>query len=298
MVVQGRIVEAAGTAGIALATVELEGVGSTLTSDSGAFRFEDVQPGGYTLRIVAFGYVSHSQYLVAERDTTLTVALQPSPLRIDSLLIELRSVAIRGEVRDREKEFSLVDIAVMTDQGVATRTDENGRFQFGRVIEGVPLHVTVRAFGYLPLDTIVHPREGTSYTLEVQADPVIEAMVAVQVERLARRAAPRFAVGFRNLNRERLLRYAGSHALWDVLLWELGERRLDRVACVVIDERPYSAGPEVRAQLLHMLPEELERIEFMFRGAMLRVYTREFMQHMIALDLELRRPFMVGGLCG
>jgi hypothetical protein len=34
----------------------------------------------------------------------------------------------------------------------------------------------------------------------------------------------------------------------------------------------------------------------MFRGAMLRVYTRDFMQHMIARNLELRQPFMLGGL--
>jgi hypothetical protein len=296
VVVQGRVQELNAATVIALAAVELEGVGTTLTSENGSFRFEGVLPGGYTLRVVAFGYVSDSRYLAVDGAATVTVELQPSPLRIDSLLVELRSVEIRGEVRDPDNDFALVNISVMTDQGIVTRTDEHGRFQFERVLEDIPLHLTVRAFGYLPLDSVIHPQADASYIFELEADPVVNAMVDVQVERLERRAAPRFVVGFRNLNRQRLLRYAGSHTLWDVLLWEYGEQRLDRVACVVIDEQPYAAGPAVRSALQHTLPEELERIEFMFRGAMLRVYTRDFMQHMIARNLELRQPFMLGGL--
>ncbi|MQA92945.1 MAG: hypothetical protein GEU90_22480 [Gemmatimonas sp.] len=61
---------------------------------------------------------------------------------------------------------------------------------------------------------------------------------------------------------------------------------------MLIDEVGYVAGGAVQSDVTHMLPEEVERIEFMFRGAMLRIYTREFMQHMIARDLELRTPSM------
>jgi hypothetical protein len=260
-----------------------------------------VLPGGYTLRTVAFGYVSDSRFVVVEADTTVTVVLTHSPLLVDSLLVDIRLVDIRGSVRDPERDFSVVGVAVLTDQGRTAQTDTHGNFRMEDVLENVPVHVTIRAFGYLPLDSVIIAQEDARYVFEVEADPLIEAMVDVQVERLERRASPRFVAGFRNLNRDRLLRYAGSATLWDVLLFEYGEQRLDRVRCVVIDEESFLAGPEPRAMLLHLLPEELERIEFMFGGAMLRVYTREFMQSMIARNVELIRPFYIGGrppFCG
>jgi hypothetical protein len=295
-VVEGRVVGADGSAGITLASVELVDFGSTLTSQDGSFRFDNVPPGGYTLTTGGFGYVSDSRFIVVDADTVVLVSLSASALPIDSLFVDLRLVEMRGTVRDPEEDFSLVDVAVLTDQGRSTRTDEHGRFDV-EVLDGLPLHVTIRAFGYLPFDSVVTPREEVRYVFELQLDPLIETMVAVQVERLERRASPRFAAGYRNLNRERLIRYAGSATLWDVLLFEYGERRLERVGCILIDEVMYPAGPEARSILLHTLPEQLERIEFMFRGAMLRIYTREFMQEMIARNMPLRRPVMFGGIC-
>jgi hypothetical protein len=299
VVVEGRVVEADGGRGISLAAVELEGAGGTLTTPDGAFRFEAVSPGAYPLRVVAFGYAPESTVVVVDADTSLLVQLEPTALPVDSLLVRLRAIEIEGTVRDPEKDFSVVDVAVLTSQGRATRTDSHGRFALEGVLEGVPLHVTIRAFGYLPLDSVVVPSENATYVFDLQADSLVEAMVAVQVERLQRRASPRFVAGFRNLGRDRLVRYAGSATVWDVLLFEYGERRLERVSrgCVLIDERQHEVGPATRALLMHLLPEELERIEFMFGGSMLRIYTREFMQQMIARNVPLRRPFMFGGIC-
>jgi hypothetical protein len=300
VVVEGRVVESGG-APIALASVELEGLGATLTSQDGDFRFERVATGGYTLHVVAFGHAPVSRFVVLASDTTMTIELEASAIPLDSLTVDLRAVDIEGVVRDPDNDFSLVDIVVLTDQGRSTRTDSHGRFELEGVFEGVPLQIAVRAFGYLPMDSVIDPREDGRYVFELEADPLVQAMVETQVERLAVRASPRFVAGMRNLNRDRLLRYAGSATVWDVLLFEYGERKLGRLgsrnACILIDEVQHEVGPGTRALLMHMLPEELERIEFMFSGTMLRVYTREFMQQMISRDMPLRRPFMFGGIC-
>ena len=56
VIVQGRVFEFGSTTVVWNARVELEGHGATLTSIAGTFRFDDVEPGGYTLRVEAFGY--------------------------------------------------------------------------------------------------------------------------------------------------------------------------------------------------------------------------------------------------
>lgn len=220
----------------------------------------------------------------------MTIQLEASAIPLDSLPVELRAVDIEGVVRDPANDFSLV---VLTDQRRSTRTDAHGRFELGGVFEAVPLRIAVRAFGYLPMDSVIDPREDGRYVFELRVDPLVQAMV------VAVRASPRFLAGMRNLDRDRLLRYAGSAIVWDVLLFEYGERELDRVSngCVLIDEVQHEVGPGTRALLMHMLPEKLERIDFMFNGSMLRVYTREFMQQMASRDMPLRRPLMFGGIC-
>ena len=65
VVVQGRVFEFGSTSPIWNARVELEGHGATLTSLAGTFRFEDVEPGEYTLQVDAFGYASPFTALVA-----------------------------------------------------------------------------------------------------------------------------------------------------------------------------------------------------------------------------------------
>ena len=101
-------------------------------------------------------------------------------------------------------------------------------------------------------------------------------------------------------NRERLLRYAGTHTLGDAIHFEYWGRGIDGIGCVLIDEKQTSQIVPIDHFLHTTLPEELERIEFLDfgpQGLMLRIYTREFMQEMFDLNLELRTPVMVGGIC-
>ena len=287
VVVEGRVFQSGLELGIQNAIVELQGHGAVLSSDGGTFRFENVEPGGYTLRVDAFGYASNSQFLAVDGDTTVDVALDVAPLLLDSLVVEPRRIDIDGRVRDPGRDLSLVNAEILTNQVPGTLTNSWGRFDLDDVFEEVPLRVLVHAFGYLPVDTILLPAEDESYLFELEADTAVERRIEVQVGRLVERAAGRRAT-MRPMDRERLLRWAGRTDLLGVLEFEYS-RRLGRVVCTVVDEEQILGLP-----IWTLLPEELERIEFLFRGRMLRIYTREFLAEMIARDIELREPRYYG----
>ena len=316
MVVQGRVFEAGGAADIGNARVELEGHGATLTSAAGTFRFENVELGEYTLQVDALGYTSESRVLAVDGPTMVLVPLRIAPLPLDSLVIESRTIDIDGLVRYHETDLLLVNAelftelipgtltlaAILSGQIPETRTDAHGRFTLDDVLDDVPLRVIVNAFGYLPVDTILLPDEDESYLFEPVVDPVLERMIEVQVGRIEERSDGYFTGGMRPMNQDRLLRYAGSHTLRDALEFEYGIARLRRVSCVLIDERviTMSLDPNrLRLQLSldTMLPEEMERIEFLFGGEMLRIYTREFIRDMIARNIELLQPVMTSVIC-
>ncbi len=288
VVVEGRVFESGLELGIQNAIVELEGHGAVLTVPGGSFRFEDVEPGGYTLRVDAFGYASNSQFLSVDADTNVAVALDIAPLLLDSLVVEPRRIDIDGRVRDPGRDLSLVNAEILTNQVPGTLTNSWGRFDLDDVFEGIPLRVLVHAFGYLPVDTILLPNEDESYLFELEADTTVERRIEAQVGRLVERAAGRRAATMRPMDRERLLRWAGRTDLLGVLQFEY-RGRMGRVACTVVDEEQILGLP-----LWTLLPEELERIEFLFRGRMLRIYTREFMAEMIVRDIELREPRYYG----
>ena len=296
VVVEGRVFEFGSTSVIFNARVELEGHGATLTSVVGTFRFEDVEPGEYTLRVDAFGYASESRVLTVDSATTVLVPLQIAPLPLDSLGVELREIDIEGRVRDPERDLLLMDAEILTNQIEGTWTDAHGRFKLEDVLAEVPLRVIVRAFGYLAVDTILLPDEDEDYVFEVEPDPWVERMIEEQVERLDERSVGVRAVFMPPMDRERLLRYAGTFTLLDALEVEYRERRIDQIACVFIDERQEYVPVDVLLQTT--LPEELERVELLFDGRMLRIYTREFMQYMFDLELELRAPILIDVLGG
>lgn len=296
-VVQGRVIEAGATLSITNAVVELEGHGVALTSSNGVFRFEGVEPGGYPFRVVAFGYAPHAQFLVVEGDQTISVSLDIAPLSLDSLAVQARLIEVEGRVRDPDNDFFVVGADVLTNQGRGVQTDAHGRFRMD-AFEHVPLQVSVRAFGYLPQDSVLVPTEDESFVFELEPDPVALALIDVQVERLEERAEGRRSVLMRPMNRESLLRrHAGRRTLAGVLEWDY-ERYLGRVNCVVIDEEQLLGAWEP-SSLFHILPEELERIEFLAFGPrseaiMVRIYTRDFIQEMTSRQIPLRTPVYFG----
>jgi len=94
------------------------------------------------------------------------------------------------------------------------------------------------------------------------------------------------------MNRDRLVYYAGTFSLLDALEVEYRNRDMGEIGCIIIDEKREDFLPADHF-LQTLLPEEMERVELLFDGQMLRIYTREFMQYMFDLELELRVPVFV-----
>ena len=297
-VVEGRVIAAGTTSGIQNAIVELEGHGATLTALGGAFRFERVETGEYTLQVEAFGYASASRLLTVDGDMTVTIPLEVAPLLLDSVVVEARLIDMRGWVRDRGTDVRLPEAGVFTNQGRVALTDVLGRFRLEGVLEEVPLRVSVMAFGYVPMDTVFVPQRGESYLFELEVDPQVERQIEVQVERIEERASGTVSVVMRAVNRERLLRRGGTVA--DLLDFDFRDYR---PACVVIDEEQIIDAGTLGIVLATTFAGELQRVEFLFDGAMVRIYTRAFIRDMITRDIELRDPIYVprpnvGPLCG
>lgn len=287
VVLDGRMVDANTGSGVQNAVVELVGHGTTLTSTEGTFSFDSIEPTEYVLRIDAFGYVSESLTLTVDRDRTVMVSLEVAPLLIDSLLVELRPVEVEGRVRDGEEDLPVVDAEILVNRAPVARTSVRGRFSLDNAWESVPLYMSVRAFGYLPMDTVLHPMDDDgTYEFELVTDRVMERMLDVEIMRIEDRAGGRRAITMRPLDRNRLLRWTGA-SLADVLLGSYPRFRLERVRCIVVDERvlPHQIDGDV---LESMSPGNVERVEFLYRGAILRIYTRDFMKRMIAGQVELR----------
>jgi hypothetical protein len=67
---------------------------------------------------------------------------------------------------------------------------------------------------------------------------------------------------------------------------------LSRVRCVLVDDK--QLPPSVDGPMLGtMNPEDIQRVEVLFNGAMLRIYTREFIRRMIGRQVDLRAPVYV-----
>jgi len=287
-VVEGRVVEASSSNPIASANVELDGHPVTTTNPEGVFRFENVAPGGWNLRITALGWNSRDVFLVVRRDTMVNIPLSPAPLLLDTLAVRGRTVDIRGQARDRHADRGLFRAEVVTNVNRSTRTNTVGRFRLRDMPAGLSVVIGIRAFGYLPLDQVVIAENDTTVILELEVDSLVDRMIDVEVGRLRQRARPFFTAVMPAITREDLIREGNGTAL-DVMRSHWGPF-LGRISCILIDDQQRYNGLD---ELGLYLPEELERIEVLERGRMLRVYTRDFIQRMLGGGMKLRRPVFI-----
>jgi len=290
-VVAGRVLDAASGTVVRNAIVDLVNRGSTLTDEGGHFRFEDVPAGAYTLRVDAFGFAVETRAVNVSGDTDLVVSVDYRPLPLDTVVVESRLIDIRGRVRDPDRAMAIVDAEVFTNQVVGVITGPHGRFEVDDVRANVPLRVVVQALGYVTLDTVFIPDEDHRYELELRSDPRVEALIELQSLRLHDRDSPTGTAMLQPMDRERALEYAGNHIVATMLEWEYG-RRISRVACTLVNEVQwvFDWQPTTLSQIL---PEDIQRIEFLFEGKMMRIYTREFMREMINREVDLRTPVYV-----
>lgn len=287
VVVEGRVVERGTGNPVANASVELDGQPIATTSTTGQFQFDRVTPGGYSMHVAGLGYAPADLFLVIRRDTTLTIELDVSPFALDTVSVDARRIDLRGHVRQRGSDLSLTRTEVLTNLDRRTRTNAAGRFRLRDLPAGVPVLVRILAFGYLSLDSTVVADKDTSMVFGLEIDPLAQRMIEVEVARLEERSRPFRTAIMPPIDREELLRNRGT--VLDLVQFRYGVN-LRRVRCILIDDRQTYNGLD---ELALILPDELERIEVLERGAMLRIYTREFIKTMLGGGVRLARPLYV-----
>jgi hypothetical protein len=283
----GRVVERGVNAGLAGATIEIAGR-RVATDIMGRFSVTGLSTGRQLLKVTAFGYLGREVPILIRGDTTVVIELETSPIPLDPVFVEGRTVTVRGEIYERGGDLPLINVEVRIEPHRESLTDSNGRFKIEDVPAGPTLRLSVRGFGYLPIESIVSVFEDTTLVINLEPDPLVQRMIQHQVERLEKRARPFFTAVMPAMDRDYLLRNRNATAL--DLIRHRYRLFLGRVRCILIDDRQRYNGLD---ELAHFFPDELERIEVLDRGRMLRIYTRDYIRTMVGGEVELATPLFV-----
>lgn len=294
VVVRGSVVEPANATRIGGAAVELSGVGRASTDANGEFLFPRVTPGRHAISVRALGYTPWETTLDIRADTTLVIELAVDPVHLDSLRVAGGTITVEGVVTGADTGRRIVGALVFVGEDEQTETSLSGRFDVGDVPVGLAIAVDVRALEYLPARIALITGRDTTLSIALVPDPISRRMVELQMERLHVRSR---TVGNSRieLDREALLR-TPSWSAYDVVVRRLG--RSNPIRCLVIDEVPIRLTPGFihgDDLLGSWLTEEIQHIEIFGRGAMVRVYTREFMERLVQNDAELDRTLDLPG---
>ena len=286
--VGGTVVDATTGAPVRVAVVSLDGTDArALTDAEGVFRLRAPSPGSYLLRVEGFGYRELRVTLVVSGPIDdLRIELEPLPILLDSITVGQRRVDVDGTVRDSALDVELIDVEVFVDGALAAVSNALGRFDLDDLWEDRPTRVGLRAFAYLPVDTVILPSEDLDVEFSLVADPLIEKMLATQVEQLQERMGGYRTITRPALDREDLLYWSRLSLLDALRAARMGGR------CVFIDEELMPPG-WAQARLLTLSPGQVHRVESLFDGGMVRVYTRDFVRRMLSGAVELRRPVYV-----
>jgi hypothetical protein len=296
-----RVEEESSRRPIGNAAVELVGTARGLADDDGTVRFAGLAPGRHTLVVRAPGYATAERPLVVAADTTVVVSLAVSPFPIDSIVARAYTFSLLGEVRSADARRGVPDADVTVGGNVA-RTDATGYFRMRRLPANDSLAIEVRAIGYLPAVIPLSASGDTTVRIELEIDPVGQAMIREQLARLDA-AVNSVPTALRRLDRADLVRHA-IPTLFDLLVMQ--GVRPDGVQCVVVDGRPMFRDQRVNMPgrgsvhaglqyLASMIPQEVERVEIIDRGSTIRVYTYSWVRRELPRTSVVLRPMM--GVC-
>jgi hypothetical protein len=270
VVLQGRVIDRGSGAGIVGAGLDLLGIAQSITGENGAFRFARVPSGRHTLEVEMLGYETRRVDLLLLNDTSLIIELDVAPVRLDTLTIRPRFISVRGRVTERATRRGLIDAEVLATPDRRTQTNAAGGYRVRRVPAGPPVSVLVRSLGFMPANADFVADRDTTIDFALDPDPVAQRMIGAQVARLVTRAN---AVPYMRmaLSREELVRQS-NWAVSDLLKSRLGPW-MSRIQCVVIDDVLKPFGLQ---ELETWLPDQLERLEIINRGVMIRAYSRDY----------------------
>lgn len=227
-------------------------------------------------------------------DTAVVITLSIDAILMDSLEARAETFTLLAEVRGADTRRGVPDAEVRVGDNVMY-TDGTGFFRMRRLPTHAPNIVEIRAMGYLPAAVELSASRDTTIRIDLEIDPVGQAMIARQLRRLdvAANAVP---YPVRSLRRADMLAHAAPTV---VEMLKYRGVNLKLVECVVIDGRPRMHGMEASlpgvglvnaglALVAHMMPEEVERIDIINRGAMLRVYTYGWVRHELPQRARIR----------
>jgi Carboxypeptidase regulatory-like domain len=292
----GRVVEGDGATPLEGVTVELRGIAERITDERGGFSFENLAPATYTLRVRALGYRTHDTTLTLRRDTSIVLTLAVDPVLLDSIRADARFVTLEGRVTDRLSGRGIAHAAVYHGPDRDATSRVGGSFRLERMPEGYPTVIEVSALGYQPVRLTVIPEEDRDIVVSLDVDSIGLQMIERQVERLHGRVKS-IAVSLRTIDRRALMLHATSTTR-EVVRSAIPNTP---IRCLVVDENAFGGESlnrrtgrgELDDVLLSLHAEEIERIEILGRGAMVRIYTRPFIQRMIR-NRALIQPILWG----
>jgi hypothetical protein len=295
--IRGRVLESGNNTPIVGAAVTFGAAPRVLTGIDGTFRL----PAGRTqdtLTVVAFGYRTLRVGVDLRADTAITMRMELDPVALDSLLVRARYVNVGVRLTDGTTDRPVTGEAVYATHGRSKRTNLDGRLKFDRVPTGSLLLIDVRAFAYEPVSQLLEVSEGdTTVHIALVPDTAVTRRIAEEAARLQKRSnsLPSWS---RIIEREDLLRMVPYTAAEAVKLYA---REGLSATCFTIDEARIHVEPGLigaASWLEAYMPEEIERIEVLRGGAVLRVYTRRFIERMVRGEVTLQPLTYIRGMYG
>ena len=292
--VTGRVVEVTNATWIGGATVTLSERPPFISNQRGEFRFENVSAGTHTLRVQAMGYRSQDVSIQISADTDILVEMEVDPIRLDSLLVEAGTVSIRGIVVDAATGARIPEARIQAGRAPETFATSRGAFRVKDLPRGHSIPIVVDALKYRSVRIALITERDTTLTIPMEADPVSIRLFQETLEDLEVRSRS-VSLSRTQLNR-RYIQMLPSRSVGALLQWHLrGGFNSD---CLFVDEIKYPY-PEI---LESYKAAEVERIEIYGRGAMIRVYTQEFVARHFGRAHELPpityiRPSMQKAIC-
>ena len=140
------------------------------------------------LAVDAVGYRPTVIEVNLRADTTLTVHLDPAPVRLDSIFVQARHITIRGSVRDSATGLKLLHAQATVYPGGLSAGARSGDFTIRNVPSGDSITVIVEAVEHLPTRITFVANRDTTVDIRMGVDSVALRMLAKQVERLELRA--------------------------------------------------------------------------------------------------------------
>jgi iron complex outermembrane receptor protein len=100
---RGKITDALSGAPVPGATIEIEGIGSAFTTESGAFELSKIKPGNYKIRVTSIGYKSY--------ESSLFLSSEPILISMEEVKLFLQPIEVKALRAGEKSPFSKTNIS-------------------------------------------------------------------------------------------------------------------------------------------------------------------------------------------